>query len=152
MHRLGESDNLTIKSKKFATYCWIISRMERVLCGFSVRDKNLETLFRQGFRPNSSKLSLDKAFTRIRRVGLNFLSCTEVWIIHPNEHYVLVYRSSREPECLHRSTFLLNGEEVAMFLSITVADLLQKLSFKQFCNALFTFNQSRLDFRMFRSF
>ena len=34
------------------------------------------------------------------------------WIIHPSEHFVLVYRSNKEPDHLLKSVDSLNGEEV----------------------------------------
>jgi Uma2 family endonuclease len=52
-----------------------------------------------------------------------------VWIIHPNEHYILVYRRAKEPELLLKSTDFLDGEEVVAGFSFPVADLFQKLTF-----------------------
>lgn len=52
-----------------------------------------------------------------------------VWVIHPNEHYVLVYRSAREPDRLLKSTDFLDGEEVVPGFSFPVANLFQKLNF-----------------------
>jgi Uma2 family endonuclease len=34
------------------------------------------------------------------------------WVIHPSEHYVLVYRSAQEPDRLLKSIDALDGEEV----------------------------------------
>lgn len=51
------------------------------------------------------------------------------WIIHPNENYVLVYRSAQEPDRLLKSVDSLDGEEVIPGFSLPVADLFQKLSF-----------------------
>jgi Uma2 family endonuclease len=52
-----------------------------------------------------------------------------VWVIHPNEHYVLVYRSSKEPDHLVKSTDSLDGENVVSGFSLSVAELFQKLTF-----------------------
>ncbi len=52
-----------------------------------------------------------------------------VWIIHPSEHYVLVYRSAQEPDRLLKSVDSLEGEEVIPGFALSVADLFQKLSF-----------------------
>jgi len=51
------------------------------------------------------------------------------WIIHPSEHYVLVYRSSQEPDRLLKSTDFLDGEDVIPGFTLPVAELFQKLSF-----------------------
>lgn len=51
------------------------------------------------------------------------------WIIHPSEHYVLVYRSAQEPDRLLKSVDALDGEEVIPGFTLPVADLFQKLSF-----------------------
>ncbi len=51
------------------------------------------------------------------------------WIIHPNENYVLVYRSAQEPDRLVKSVDSLDGEEVIPEFTLPVADLFQKLSF-----------------------
>lgn len=51
------------------------------------------------------------------------------WMIHPSEHYVLVYRSAQEPDRLLKSVDILEGEEVIPGFSLPVADLFQKLSF-----------------------
>jgi Uma2 family endonuclease len=51
------------------------------------------------------------------------------WMIHPSEHYVLVYRSAQEPDRLLKSVDALDGEEVIPGFSLPVADLFQKLSF-----------------------
>jgi len=50
------------------------------------------------------------------------------WIIHPSEHYVLVYRSAQEPDRLLKSVDALDGEEVIPGFTLPVADLFQKLS------------------------
>ncbi len=52
-----------------------------------------------------------------------------VWVINPYQHYVLVYRSAQEPECLLKSTDCLDGAEVVPGFSFSVADLFQTLSF-----------------------
>ncbi|OJJ25828.1 hypothetical protein BI308_09705 [Roseofilum reptotaenium AO1-A] len=51
------------------------------------------------------------------------------WIIHPSEHYVLVYRSAQEPDRLLKSVDALDGEEVIPGFTLPVADLFQRLSF-----------------------
>lgn len=51
------------------------------------------------------------------------------WMIHPSEHYVLVYRSAQEPDRLLKSVDALEGEDVIPGFSLPVADLFQKLSF-----------------------
>jgi Uma2 family endonuclease len=51
------------------------------------------------------------------------------WIIHPSEHYVLVYRCAQEPDRLLKSVDSLDGEEVIPGFTFPVADLFQKLSF-----------------------
>lgn len=51
------------------------------------------------------------------------------WMIHPSEHYVLVYRSAQEPDRLLKSVDALEGEEVIAGFSLPVAHLFQKLSF-----------------------
>jgi len=51
------------------------------------------------------------------------------WMIHPSEHYILVYRSAQEPDRLLKSVDALDGEEVIPGFSLPVADLFQKLSF-----------------------
>ncbi len=51
------------------------------------------------------------------------------WIIHPSEHYVLVYRSAHEPDRLLKSADSLDGEDVVLGFTLPVAELFQKLSF-----------------------
>ncbi len=52
-----------------------------------------------------------------------------VWVIHPKEQYVLVYRSAREPDRLLKSTDFLDGEEIVPDFTLQVAELFQKLGF-----------------------
>ncbi|NCJ05579.1 Uma2 family endonuclease [Synechococcales cyanobacterium C] len=52
-----------------------------------------------------------------------------VWIIHPTEHYILVYRSAQEPDRLLKSADSLDGEDVIPGFTLPVADLFQQLSF-----------------------
>jgi Uma2 family endonuclease len=52
-----------------------------------------------------------------------------VWVIHPSEKYVLVYRSAQEPDRLLKSADSLDGEDVIPGFTLPVADLFQKLSF-----------------------
>ena len=51
-----------------------------------------------------------------------------VWVIHPKEYYVLVYRSP-QPDRLLKSTDSLDGEEVIPGFTLAVSELFQKLSF-----------------------
>ena len=51
------------------------------------------------------------------------------WVIHPLEHYVLVYRSAQEPDRLLKTIDRLEGEEVVPGFTLPVADLFQALSF-----------------------
>jgi Uma2 family endonuclease len=51
-----------------------------------------------------------------------------VWVIHPDEKYVLVYHSP-EPDRLLRSQDLLEGEEVVLGFSMAVADLFEEWDF-----------------------
>lgn len=52
-----------------------------------------------------------------------------VWVINPNQHYVLVYRSAQEPDRLLKRSDSLDGEDVVPSFSLPVADLFQRLSF-----------------------
>lgn len=52
-----------------------------------------------------------------------------VWVVNPKEHYVLVYRSSQEPDRLLKSIDSLDGEDIVPGFSLPVADLFQKLAF-----------------------
>jgi Uma2 family endonuclease len=55
-----------------------------------------------------------------------------IWVVHPNEHnehYVLVYRSSKEPDRLLKSTDSLDGEDIVSGFSLPIAELFQKLVF-----------------------
>lgn len=52
-----------------------------------------------------------------------------VWVINPQEKYVLVYRSSQEPDRLLKSVDSLDGEEIVSGFTLPVADLFQKLAF-----------------------
>ncbi len=52
-----------------------------------------------------------------------------VWVISPNQHYVLVYRSAQEPDRLLKSIDSLDGEDVIPGFTFPVANLFQKLSF-----------------------
>jgi Uma2 family endonuclease len=52
-----------------------------------------------------------------------------VWVINPKEKYVLVYRSSQEPDRLLKSIDSLDGEEIVPGFSLAIADLFQKLGF-----------------------
>lgn len=52
-----------------------------------------------------------------------------IWVIHPSEHFVLVYRSAQEPDRLLKSVDSLDGEDVIPEFTFPVADLFQKLSF-----------------------
>lgn len=52
-----------------------------------------------------------------------------VWLIHPTQHYVLVYRSAQEPDRLLKEKDSLDGEEVIPGFTLAIADLFQKLDF-----------------------
>ncbi|WP_019500678.1 Uma2 family endonuclease [Pseudanabaena sp. PCC 6802] len=52
-----------------------------------------------------------------------------VWVIHPSEHYVLVYLSAQEPDCLLKSGDCLDGKNVIPGFSLPVSELFQKLPF-----------------------
>lgn len=51
-----------------------------------------------------------------------------VWVIHPQEEYVLVYHSPN-PDILLKSNDLLDGEEVIPGFSFPISNLFQKLAF-----------------------
>ncbi|MBW4575826.1 MAG: Uma2 family endonuclease [Aphanothece sp. CMT-3BRIN-NPC111] len=51
-----------------------------------------------------------------------------VWVVNPQENYVLVYRSP-EPDRLLKTTDNLDGEDVVPNFSFPVAELFQKLEF-----------------------
>ncbi len=59
------------------------------------------------------------------------------WVVHPSEHYVLVYRSAQEPvhevspkeNRLLKSIDALDGEEIVPGFSSAIADLFQRLAF-----------------------
>jgi Uma2 family endonuclease len=51
------------------------------------------------------------------------------WVVHPQEHYILVYRSGQQPECLLKSIDTLDGEDIVPSFTLPVAELFQKLSF-----------------------
>lgn len=57
-----------------------------------------------------------------------------VWVIHPKERYVLVYRSSQEPDRLLKSTYSLDGEEIVPGFTLPIAELFQKLAFSGKCD------------------
>jgi Uma2 family endonuclease len=52
-----------------------------------------------------------------------------VWVIHPKEQYVLVYRSAQEPDRLLKSADSLDGEDIVPDFTLAVAELFQKLAF-----------------------
>jgi Uma2 family endonuclease len=52
-----------------------------------------------------------------------------VWVINPNQHYVLVYRSAQEPDRLLKSIDSLDGEDIIPGFAFPLADLFQKLPF-----------------------
>ncbi len=45
-----------------------------------------------------------------------------VWVIHPQERYVLVYRSSQKPDRLVKSTDSLDGEEIVPDFTLAIAE------------------------------
>ncbi|WP_449417606.1 Uma2 family endonuclease [Phormidium nigroviride] len=52
-----------------------------------------------------------------------------VWVIHPRQKYVLVYRNAQEPDRLLKSNDSLAGEEIVPDFTLPIADLFQKLVF-----------------------
>jgi Uma2 family endonuclease len=52
-----------------------------------------------------------------------------VWVINLKQHYVLVYRSAKEPDRLLKQSDSLDGEEVIAGFSMPLSELFQKLSF-----------------------
>lgn len=52
-----------------------------------------------------------------------------VWVIHPKEQYVLVYRSAQSPDRLLKFTDSLDGEDIVPGFTLPIADLFQKLAF-----------------------
>jgi Uma2 family endonuclease len=52
-----------------------------------------------------------------------------VWVINPKEKYVLVYRSSQEPDRLLKSVDSLDGEDIVPGFTLPIAELFQKLAF-----------------------
>ncbi|NJS42056.1 Uma2 family endonuclease [Candidatus Gracilibacteria bacterium] len=48
-----------------------------------------------------------------------------VWVVHPKQKYVLVYRSAEEPDRLLKSADSLDGEEIVPGFTLSVADLFQ---------------------------
>jgi Uma2 family endonuclease len=51
-----------------------------------------------------------------------------VWVIHPDERYVLVYHSP-EPDCLLRPQDTLDGEDIVHGFSMSVAELFEEWDF-----------------------
>jgi len=52
-----------------------------------------------------------------------------VWVINLKQHYVLVYRSAKEPDRLLKQSDMLDGEEVIAGFTMPLSELFQKLSF-----------------------
>ena len=52
-----------------------------------------------------------------------------VWVVSPTQHYILVYRSAKEPDLLLKVKDFLDGEEVIPGFSLAIADLFQELDF-----------------------
>jgi len=52
-----------------------------------------------------------------------------VWVINLKQHYVLVYRSAKEPDRLLKQSDSLDGEEVIAGFTMPLSELFQKLSF-----------------------
>jgi hypothetical protein len=57
-----------------------------------------------------------------------------VWVIHPQEQYVLVSRSSQEPDRLLKSTYSLDGEEIVPGFTLPIAEFFQQLAFSGKCD------------------
>ena len=55
-------------------------------------------------------------------------------MIHPQKHYVLVYRSSQERDRLLKSTYSLDGEEIVPGFTLPIAEFFQKLAFSGKCD------------------
>jgi len=66
-----------------------------------------------------------------------------VWVIHPQEQYVLVYRSSQEPDRLLKSTYSLDGEEIVPGFTLPIAEFFQKLAFSGKCDRWYCDRQSK---------
>jgi len=52
-----------------------------------------------------------------------------VWVINLKQHYVLVYRSAKEPDRLLKQSDSLDGEEVIAGFTMPLSELFQKLAF-----------------------
>ncbi|MEB3190192.1 MAG: Uma2 family endonuclease [Snowella sp.] len=52
-----------------------------------------------------------------------------VWVVSPTQHYILVYRSAKEPDRLLKMQDNLNGEEVIPGFELAITDLFQELDF-----------------------
>lgn len=52
-----------------------------------------------------------------------------VWVINLKQHYVLVYRSAKEPDRLLKQSDSLDGEDVIAGFTMPLSELFQKLSF-----------------------
>lgn len=52
-----------------------------------------------------------------------------VWVVSPTQHYILVYRSAKEPDRLLKMQDNLSGEEVIPGFELAIADLFQELDF-----------------------
>lgn len=53
-----------------------------------------------------------------------------VWVVNPNEHFVLTYHSAQEPDRLLKSGDVLDGEDVIGGFSLPVANLFAPLCFE----------------------
>ncbi len=51
------------------------------------------------------------------------------WLLHPQERYILVYRSAAEPDRLLKSKEILTGEEVVPGFALALTELFQPLAF-----------------------
>lgn len=51
-----------------------------------------------------------------------------VWVINLKLHYVIVYRSSQEPDRLLKQSDSLDGEDVIAGFTMPLSELFQKLS------------------------
>jgi Uma2 family endonuclease len=56
------------------------------------------------------------------------------WVIHSQEGYVLVYRSSQEPDRLFKSIYSLDDEEIVPGFTLPIAEFFQKLGFSGKCD------------------
>lgn len=74
--------------------------------------------------PNNTVEEIDNKLTEFFDNGARL-----VWVINPNQHHVLVYRTAQEPDRLLKLGDALEGEDVVPGFTLPIATLFQKLSF-----------------------